>query len=98
MAPGIKDALIERAFREGLSMSDTALRLLAERVGFTFTPSGRRLLRRPSHIPKLVMFIAPSAIAEINWAALEAGVDRNVYINKILAEALDVDFNPTGSA
>ena len=38
----------------------------------------------------------PSAVPEIDWAAYQAGVDRNVYVNMVLADALDVDFNPTG--
>ena len=43
LAPRSKLARVEHASREEPSVSDSAVSLLAARVGFTFTPSGRPL-------------------------------------------------------
>ena len=93
-APEIKPALVDYALAEGLSMSDAVVSLLAEEVGFTFIPSGRRLRKRPSFIARIVVVMNSSAIAEVDWAAAEAEIDRQLYINKVLATALGVDFDP----
>src|ERR1051325_10987436 len=61
-APEIKAALVEYPFREGLSLRDAAVHLLADRVGFTFTRSGRRLRAHPSSTSKVVLLIPASAI------------------------------------
>lgn len=93
-APELKPALVDYALAQGLSMSDALISLLADHVGFTFVPSGRRLRRRPSAVKKIVVVMKSSAIAELDWAAAEDGVDRQLYINKVLANALGVDFDP----
>jgi predicted HicB family RNase H-like nuclease len=96
LAPKVKQALADHAFAEGLSLNDAAVRILAIKLGFAFTPSGHVPQTPASPTPNVRLRLPPGARQIIHRAALSAAhesdsrPDLSTYINTVIAEALGV--------
>jgi hypothetical protein len=96
MAVEVKQALFEYAFKERLSLNDAAVSILATKLGFALTPSGRARQKPPTATLTVVLRMPGELLARINETAHDAGINKTDFINKVLAEALEVAFTPAG--
>jgi myo-inositol-1-phosphate synthase len=85
----LKQALIRETARQGVSLNDVAVGLLAESFGVSYRPSGRRS-PLPGASPVLLLRMPSDLKHEIEKEARRIGSSSNQVIVRALADALAV--------
>jgi myo-inositol-1-phosphate synthase len=85
----LKQALIRETARQGVSLNDVAVGLLAESFGVSYQPSGRRS-PLPGASPVLLLRMPSDLKHEIEKDARRSGSSSNQVIVRALADALAV--------
>jgi myo-inositol-1-phosphate synthase len=90
MPAPLKEALVREAARRGSNVNDVAVGILADELGVSFTPSGRRRKVLAGSSPVLVLRVPPELKDEIHAEASRRDTNANDVILAVLAEGLGV--------
>jgi myo-inositol-1-phosphate synthase len=90
MPAPLKEALVREAARRGSNVNDVAVGILADELGVSFTPSGRRRKVLAGSSPVLLLRVPPELKDEIHAEASRRDTNANDVILAVLAEGLGV--------
>jgi myo-inositol-1-phosphate synthase len=90
MPAPLKEALVREAARRGSNVNDVAVGILADELGGSFTPSGRRRKVLAGSSPVLLLRVPPELKDEIHAEASRRDTNANDVILAVLAEGLGV--------
>jgi hypothetical protein len=97
MPRSIKTPLAAQSVGSATSVNDVAVGILADKLGFAFSPSGRRPAFKPNPGTEDVVLRVPEAgKRKIQGAALRAGVNMSDFVNCVLAEHYEVEYEANG--
>ena len=90
--PRVKEAIVDEVERRQISMNDIVVSALAEHLGMSFQPSGRRPARPPSGgKQKVLLRMPPDLKFMLQVQALGRRSNLTDTIVRLMAEALGVD-------
>jgi hypothetical protein len=93
----IKTPLVAQCVETETSVNDVAVGILADRLSFAFTPSGRKPAFRPDPgTEDVVLRIPEKGKRKIQAAALRSGVNMTDFVNSQIAEHFGVDWEANG--
>jgi myo-inositol-1-phosphate synthase len=90
MPAPLKGALVRETARRGANVNDVAARIVADQLGVTYVPSGRRRKVLAGSSPVVLLRVPPELKDEIQAEASRTGANANDVILAALSDGLGV--------